>query len=206
MCERERERGWLERYGLRGGGGGGGGGRERERPTLDRCLLLLGSVLRAADGQNRRRRKLAWIPAELRASGTLAGKAPPVRAPTRGARAHAHPLLICAALGLTGAPLPRSPLWELRFSLCTFDTLLNGRGSASFGDSCARQAYEVDPRHQMLLKQRSGSTSGRCRTGPPAHARTLSRTHARTHAAPLLPRRNPAPQLSPASIDRFTDL
>lgn len=40
--------------------------REGGRLTLDQRLFFLDSVLRPADGQNRRRRKLASIPAELR--------------------------------------------------------------------------------------------------------------------------------------------
>lgn len=118
---RERLVGALERGRLRGGGGGE---REGESETLDRCLFFLGSVLRPADGQNRRRRKLDWIPAVLRPSGTLAGKPLPVRAPTRGAACHAPCfLLVFPAAALTEDQFPLSPTWELRFSLSAHLTL-----------------------------------------------------------------------------------
>lgn len=123
FCECEREAGWsagereTERRRRRRE-------REGERETLDRCLFFLGSVLRPADGQNRRRRKLAWIPAVLRPPGTLAGKPLPVRAPTRGAACHAPCfLLVFPAAALTEDQFPLSPTWELRFSLSAHLTL-----------------------------------------------------------------------------------
>lgn len=74
--ERERVRAWVReteregretaRDGEREGVSGNEGGREGGRLTLDQRLFFLDSVLRPADGQNRRRRKLASIPAELR--------------------------------------------------------------------------------------------------------------------------------------------
>lgn len=68
--ERDGE-GGGERQGERRGetgreGVSGNEGREGGRLTLDQRLFFLDSVLRPADGQNRRRRKLASIPAELR--------------------------------------------------------------------------------------------------------------------------------------------
>lgn len=118
----ERETGWLERWrereGLRGGGGG-------ERLTLDQCLLFSGSVLRPADGQNRRRRELARIPAERRPSGTLAGK---TRCGSERRRASSSLLLFSSFRADRGSVFSSdSDLASASFSVCTFDTLIAGQ-------------------------------------------------------------------------------